>query len=233
MIAGDRVLGLVPARGGSKGFPRKNLAELGGRTLLAWAAEAGRAAGCIDRLVVSSDDAEILAAGRDCGLETPFVRPAALAQDETPGVDPVLHALDALEAEGDRFGWVVLLQPTSPLRRGEDIAGCVARCLSAGAPACVSVVSVDKSPFWMFRLAEEGALTPLLDPALRPTRRQDAAPLVSLNGAVYLAQVEWLRRTRSFLTEETVGFVMPASRSVDIDEPHDLRIAAALLGVGR
>ncbi len=228
MIAGGRVLAVVPARGGSRGIPRKNLVRVGGQSLLEWTAEAARGSQVIDRIVLSSEDAEILAAGRAAGLDTPFVRPDALAQDDTPGVDPVLHALDALEMQGDRYEWVVLLQPTSPLRSAADIDGAAALC-AAGAPAAVSVVAADKSPWWMFRLAADARMEPLLDPATRPSRRQDAGPVYVLNGAVYVARVDWLRRTRSFLSDETAGLVMPRERSVDVDEPADLRVAQALL----
>ena len=229
MIDGERVLAVVPARGGSRGIPRKNLALLAGRPLIAWTAAAAQASAVIDRVVLSSEDPEILAAGRAAGLDVPFVRPAALARDDTPGVDPVLHAIASLAEAGDCYGWVVLLQPTSPLRAPADIDGAAALCVERGAPAAVSVTLSEKSPWWMFHLGSDARMAPLLDPARRPTRRQDAAPLYVLNGAVYVARVEWLERTGTFLTQETVGFVMPARRSVDIDEPADLLWVEALL----
>jgi N-acylneuraminate cytidylyltransferase len=229
VIGDERVLALVPARGGSRGIPRKNLVEVGGRTLLAWVAEAARGSRVVDRVVLSSEDPEILEAGRRAGLDTPFVRPAELARDDTPGIDPVLHALDALDQAGDHYGWVVLLQPTSPLRTSADIDGTAALCGREGAPAAVSITAADKSPWWMFHLGSGGLMEPLLDAARRPQRRQDAPPVYVLNGAVYVARVEWLRRTRSFLTDETVGYVMPRERSVDVDEPADLHVVEALL----
>lgn len=228
MIAGGRTLAVVPARGGSRGIPRKNLVEVGGRSLLAWAASAAHDSAVVDRVVLSSEDPEILEAGRAAGLDTPFVRPVELARDDTPGVDPVLHALSELELQGERFDWVVLLQPTSPLRIGADIDGAAALC-AAGAPAAVSVTAADKSPWWMFHLGDGARMEPLFDAATRPSRRQDAPPVYVLNGAVYVARVDWLRRTRSFLTDETVGYVMPRERSVDVDEPADLHVVAALL----
>ncbi len=228
MINGERVLAVVPARGGSRGIPRKNLVLVGGKSLLAWTADAARGSHVVDRAVLSSEDDEILEAGRVAGLDTPFVRPAVLARDDTPGVDPVLHALDALEAQGDHYGWVVLLQPTSPLRIAADIDAAAAFCAD-GAPAAVSVTAADKSPWWMFHMAPHARLEPLFDPASRPSRRQDAPPVYVLNGAVYVARVDWLRRTRSFLTEETAGYVMPRERSVDVDEPADLHVVEALL----
>jgi len=228
VINGERVLAVVPARGGSRGIPRKNLVLVGGKSLLAWTADAARGSHVVDRAVLSSEDAEILEAGRAAGLDTPFVRPAELARDDTPGIDPVLHALDALEEQGDHYGWVVLLQPTSPLRIAADIDAAAAFCAD-GAPATVSVAAADKSPWWMFHMGDGARLEPLFDPASRPSRRQDAPPVYVLNGAVYVARVDWLRRTRSFLTDDTAGYVMPRERSVDVDEPADLHVVEALL----
>lgn len=220
-----RVLALIPARGGSKGVPGKNIRDVAGRPLIAWTIEAARQATCTDRVVVSSDDAAILAVARAWGAEVPFVRPPELARDETPGIDVVLHALACLPD----VEWVVLLQPTSPLRTAQDIDAAVARCREAGAPACVSVTEAQTPPWWMFRLSAEGRLQSFLPDRERPQRRQDAPPLYALNGAVYVAQTDWLRQTRSFLTAETVAYAMPAERSVDIDTPLDLEIAACLL----
>src|SRR5271157_3678171 len=142
MIQNQSVLALIPARGGSKGVPRKNLREIAGKPLIAWAIEAGRQSRYIDRLILSSEDPEIMAQARSWGCEVPFVRPAELARDDTPGMEPVLHALTALPEEYD---YVVVLQPTSPLRLAEDIDGCLETCLRQEAPACVTVAEVDQS----------------------------------------------------------------------------------------
>lgn len=221
----QQVLALIPARGGSKGIPGKNIRELAGKPLIAWTIEAACAARSIDRVVVSSDDPSILDVARVWGADVPFVRPAELARDETPGIDVVLHALDRLPG----VDWVVLLQPTSPLRTAEDIDAAVARCRGMGAPACVSVTEAQTPPWWMFRLSREGYLCSFLPDGERPLRRQDAPALFSLNGAIYVARADWLRQSRSFLTEETVAYVMPPERSVDIDTPLDLAMAACLL----
>jgi N-acylneuraminate cytidylyltransferase len=226
MIDGRSVLGVVPARGGSQGIPGKNITELAGRPLLAWTAEAALSSSLIDRTILSSDDEAILAVGRACGLDVPFVRPAELARNDTPGIDPVLHALAALEPE--RYDQVVLLQPTSPLRTADDIDEALRTCHALGAPACVSVTLVEHSPWTMFTL-DGGRLTPLLASDARPTRRQDAPPVYRLNGGIYIADTAWLERTRSFVTEETRAFEMPAERSIDIDSPLDLALAEAVI----
>lgn len=220
-----QVLALIPARGGSKGLPGKNLRLLHGKPLLGWSIEAAKASRYVTRVVVSSEDEAILAAARASGAETPFVRPASLAKDDTPGIDVVLHALDVLPP----FDWVVLLQPTSPLRTAMDIDAAFAQCLEAGAPACVSVCEADASPWWMYRLGQDGRMLPFLPAEQRPTRRQELPMLYALNGAIYLAKVDWLRRQRSFLSDETIAYVMPPERSVDIDTALDFRLAECLL----
>lgn len=221
-----RILALIPARGGSKGLPGKNIRPLHGKPLIGWSIEAARASRHVSRVVVSSDDESILAAARAGGAETPFVRPESLARDDTPGIDVVLHALDVLPG----FDWVVLLQPTSPLRTTGDIDAAIERCLESGAPACVSVCEAGASPWWMFSLDGDGRMRSFLPPEQRPARRQDLPTLYALNGAVYVARVDWLRQTRSFLTEETLAHVMPPERSVDIDTAFDFRLAECLLG---
>lgn len=219
MIAGLRVLAVIAARGGSKGVPRKNVRLVGGKPLIAWTIGAARKSRYIDRLVVSSDDPEIIETAKAWGCEAPFVRPAELARDETPGVDPVLHALEELPG----YGLVVLLQPTSPLRSVEDIDGCIDHCIAAGAKACVSVCEAEQSPYWMYSLGEGSRMSPLIEGASF-ARRQDLPAAYVLNGAVYVAGCEWLQRSRSFVTAETVAYVMPQERSLDIDTELDLKL---------
>lgn len=213
MIGTRRVLALIPARGGSKGLPGKNLLPVAGRPLLAWSVDAARASRCVDRVVLSSDDDAIMAAARACGCDVPFVRPAALASDTAPTIDVVMHALDALPG----YGLIVLLQPTSPQRTASDIDAACERLSASGAPACVSVNLVDQSPYWMYRLGAGQGLVPVIEPPPGVTRRQDLPPVYALNGAIYVADTAWLRQTRTFVTRETVAHVMPADRSIDID----------------
>jgi CMP-N,N'-diacetyllegionaminic acid synthase len=221
------VLALIPARGGSKGLPGKNIRPLKGRPLIGWSIEAALASRYVSRVVVSSDDEEILAVARDQGAETPFRRPASLAGDDTPSMDVVLHALDQLGG----FEWIVLLQPTSPLRQAVDIDAAIEQCLNTAAPACVSVCDAPASPWWMFQIGDRGGMRSFLPAEQRPVRRQDLPDLYALNGAVYVAKTEWLRQSLSFLTEETVAHVMPRERSVDIDTLFDFRLAECVLGM--
>jgi N-acylneuraminate cytidylyltransferase len=218
MLEKQTFLALIPARGGSKGLPRKNVLEAGGKPLLAWSIDAARQSRYLDRLVLSSDDAEIIETARRWGCEVPFTRPAELAQDATPGMDVVLHAMRNLP----RHDYLVLLQPTSPLRTASDIDGCIETCLRQSAPACVSVTLAPKSPYWMFHLDAGQNLQPVLgnwDRLNQP--RQSLPPVYVLNGAVYVAQWDWLLENKSFLAPESVAYVMPEERSLDIDTRAD------------
>ena len=227
MIAGKKVLGLIPARGGSKGVVRKNLRLTGGKPLLVWTIEQALKSNYLDRLVLSSDDEEIIAVGRANGCEAPFVRPPELASDDTPAISVALHALDTLT---EQYDYLVLLQPTSPLRTTDDIDAAICRCVKQKAHSCVSVVEAEETPYWMYVTSQNGELVPLLGTECRsPSRRQDSPPVYVLNGAVYVAQTGWLRSTRVFVGPGTIPSIMQRSHSLDIDTEEDLRYFAFLL----
>lgn len=225
MIDGRTVLGVIPARGGSKGIPRKNLRSVGGKPLVAWTIEAGKRSQWIDRLILSSEDEEIIATAKQFGCEVPFVRPRELAADLTPGIDPVIHAITQLPG----FHYVVLLQPTSPLRTTEHIDTCIARCVSQRAPACVSVTRLEQGLHGIYRMEGGERLAPVPEWPANTSRRQDLPAFYQLNGAVYVAECRWLLANRDFVTTETVGYEMPAESSVDIDAEADLAYASFLL----
>lgn len=225
MIDGKTVLAVIPARGGSKGVPRKNVRELRGKPLIAWTIEEAKKSKYIDRLILSSDDPEIISIAESFGCEVPFVRPAELAQDETPGIDPVLHAIDMLPG----YDLVVLLQATSPLRIAEDIDGCIASCVENEAMATVSVVQAEQNPYWMYTVGERGQMAPLIPSDKFIGRRQELPDVYILNGAVYVAYKEWLMTHKTFLTDRTTAFVMPKERSPDIDTESDLTLLSMQL----
>jgi CMP-N,N'-diacetyllegionaminic acid synthase len=210
------LLALIPARGGSKGIPRKNIRLFCGKPLLQWSIDVALATPCVDRIVVSTDDSEIAEVALAGGAELPFLRPAELASDTASGIAPVLHALEQLPEVSD----VLLLQPTSPLRRVEDVEAIVALRQQTGHDAVVSVTLSSKHPAWMFGLSQEQVLEPLMA-IPNAACRQQLQPAYMLNGAMYLASRSFLEREGSFLTDDTVGYVMPPERSVDIDSPLD------------
>lgn len=226
MIAGRSVLAVITARGGSRGLPRKNVLPFRGRPLIGWTIDAARASQRIDRLILSSDDAEIIETAGRLGCEAPFRRADALSGEAAASIDVVLDALDRTPG----YEVVVLLQPTSPLRTAADIDGALDRMAAAGAPSCVSVREAQSHPWLVFGQDAAGRLTPFAPPpAGAGHRRQDLPPALVLNGAVYAADVAWLRRERAFIRPgETVAWEMPADRSIDIDTLEDFQAAERL-----
>lgn len=228
MSSDDKVLGLICARGGSKGLPGKNIADLGGKPLLAWTIEAGLRSRCIDRLILSTDDEQIATVARRYGCEVPFMRPDILATDDATALDVVLHALDAVE---ESFRYLILLQPTSPFRDSTAIDGAFELMMRTGASSCVGVTETKKSPNWMYLADGQNRLVPLLDndPALRACQRQKQPAVYELNGAFYGIATDRLRQERAFVNDDTVGYVMSEQQSVDIDTNTDLNYAKFLL----
>ncbi len=215
---------LIPARGGSKGIPRKNIKLIGGKPLIVWTIEAALRSSLLSAVVVSTDDLEIADVARRAGAQVPFMRPAELAQDQTPGLDPVLHALNKLP----QFDSVLLLQPTSPLRTTADIDACLQLALLHNAPSVVSVSETDTHPYWTYRVTEDQALRRFVD-AEPIARRQDLPQAFALNGALYFADANWLRSSGTFVGPETLAYVMAKERSVDLDTPLDWKLAELLL----
>ena len=226
-----RVLGIIPARGGSKGVPGKNIRLLCGKPLIAWTIQCARACPVISRIVVSTDSKEIAAIARQWGAEVPFLRPPELAQDDTPDLPVCRHALEWLEdREGYRPDVVVWLRPTSPLRQPQDIAAALDLLAATQADGVRSVCRVEHHPAWMFKL-EDGFLQPWMDASAGITRRQDLSALYRLNGAVDAIRREIIPEAKALFQGRLAGYVMPAERSVDIDCEIDFRVAEALLKV--
>jgi N-acylneuraminate cytidylyltransferase len=224
VIAGHTVLAVIPARGGSKGVPGKNLRRLAGKSLLAWTAEAAVKSAYLDRLILSSDDPAVCANAKELGIEVPFVRPPELARDDTPGIEPILHALNTLT---EPYDLVVVLQPTSPLRTAADIDAALERTLETGADGCVSVTESAEHPYWTYTVDTDHCMRPLFDTL--PLRRQDLPKVYHLNGAVYVAKTKVLAERRSFLGPTTVAYIMPAEHSVDLDTELDFAYCEALI----
>jgi CMP-N-acetylneuraminic acid synthetase len=230
----DRILGLVVARGGSKGVPKKNVRLLGEHPLVAYAVRAAVKAPSISRVVISTDDTEIAEAARRYGCEVPFMRPADLAGDDSPILDAILHAVRTLEAQGDGFDAVCLLQPTTPFRSVEDLENGAA-ILRAG-PQADSVVAltevVDAHPRRLRRIAD-GTVRQYLpeggdkEGQQRQSHGDDRA--YRRCGAFYLARTGTLLEKRSLYGQVVLPYVMPSWRSVTIDEEEDLLLAEAML----
>jgi CMP-N,N'-diacetyllegionaminic acid synthase len=229
-IGTARVLGLITARGGSKGLPGKNIRLLCGKPLIEWSISAAKAASCVDRIVVSTDDAAIADVARRAGAEVPFERPSELATDSASSVDVVIHAIDTLAKTDLAFDIVVLLEPTSPLRDSFDIDEAVQRLIQTGAGAVVSVCrAVSTHPAFMFSLDEKGRLRPYLERNPTGLRRQDIDPIFFLDGTLYASRIDVLKTKRSFYHEDTVAFEVPKWKSLEIDDSDDFIMVEALM----
>ncbi|MFT7303114.1 MAG: CMP-N,N'-diacetyllegionaminic acid synthase [Akkermansiaceae bacterium] len=224
------ILALIPARGGSKGLPGKNIKEFCGEPLLAWSIQAAKEAlAPISRIVVSSEDEEILRVAKDSGAHCPFARPSELATDTVSGLDPVLHALDWLaENEDYHPEWLLLLQPTSPLRTAADIDAAYQLALDHDAESVLGVTEAQSHPMWTKTIEGDGKLRDFIDQKEALGIRQELPPVFVINGAIYLIRVGALVRNRSFSSDETVAYRMPPERSWDIDTELDFKIAAFL-----
>mgnify|MGYP000204835496 CR=1 FL=1 len=225
-----RVLGIVPARAGSKRIPRKNVADLGGRPLVAWAIDAARAAKTLTRVVVSSDDPEVLELARAIDPRLALPRPPELSADDSPAIDYLRHAILATEAQGDApWDATCIIQPTSPFTTAEDIDAVVTLCDRSGADAAVSVMPVDHAMHPIkFKRLEGDRLLPLIEDERGRVMASQLPKVFVRNGSVYVS-----RRTAveagDLLGRDCRGHVMPLDRSLDVNEPLDLDFARFLL----
>ncbi len=227
---GMEILGIIPARGGSKGVPDKNIRILAGKPLICWTIEYALASRFITRLIVTTDSKKILEESRVCGAETPFLRPDYLARDETPSNDALIHALEFLkEKESYIPDFFVELQPTSPLRKTEHIDGALEILVSNNYDSVVSVVKTEEHPAWMKTIDTEGRLKPYISGPDNYHRRQDLPEVFSLNGAIYAANTGIFLREKDYYTNNTVPYVMDRISSIDIDSVFDFRIAEMLM----
>ncbi len=223
------VLALITARGGSKGIPQKNIAPCAGRPLIAWTIDAARDSRHVSGILVSTDDPDIAAVARTHGAEVPFLRPPELSRDDSPHIPVLLHALTWLrEHQGRLPDWLVLLQPTSPLRLARDVDDAVDLALARDADAVVSLAPRDDLHL-LRDLDEAGRILPQAAYAQGYQPRQSARAGHVVNGAVFLIKTSVLLEKQTFYTDRTYALVMPAARSLDVDTPFDLKLAELLL----
>jgi len=226
----DELLAIVPARGGSKGIPRKNLRLLAGRPLLSYTIDAALRASHVGRVIVSTDDDEIAAIAVASGAEVPFRRPAALGTDDATTFAVVRHALETLMAQDGRVApGIVVLQPTSPLRTAAHIDAAIDLWLRTRADSVVALRQIEHPLEWAVSLGADARVAPLSPVEGTPTRRQDAAIAYWPNGALYVSRTAGVLGRDALLGPDTRGYVMTAEDSIDIDGELDLLLAEAIL----
>jgi CMP-N,N'-diacetyllegionaminic acid synthase len=223
-----RVLAIIPARGGSRALPRKNIRLLCGKPLIVYTIEAALSSKLIDRVVVSTEDEEIARVSREYGAEV-ISRPLELARDDTASLPVYQHATRHLEdVENYHPEVIVILQPTSPLRLSEDIDKPIERFLNGKCDSIVSVCEVEHPLQWMYTLVQD-RLEPIMKDGDNVTRRQDASKVYRLNGAIYVATRDIIMKENRVLGSDTGAYVMPPERSVDIDTELDFMLANLLM----
>jgi len=221
------MIALIPARGGSKGLPRKNLLLMHGKPLIAHTIEAALKSTAIDRVIVSTDDEEIACVARQYGAEVPFMRPSELASDAASSQDVMLHALQVLQEHGVAIHDFCLLQPTSPLRIATQIDAAAELFFDKRADSVLSVTQYDHPVQWAVSIADTGKID--ARELVLETRRQDLIPYYRPNGAIYIFKADFFRLCGGvYLGEESYGYVMPPEHSLDIDTPLDFVIAEAI-----
>lgn len=220
-----KLLAIIIARGGSKGIPRKNLSVINGFPLIYWTINAAKNSIYIDKVILSSDDEEIISTASIFGVTESIRRSDELSGDDVSSVDVVL---DAIDLYGD-YEYVLMLQPTSPLRTSQDIDSAYLAVSNSGADSIVSVCRSKETPYWTYRLDEFGGLVSLLEVPKDGYRRQNLPQTYYLNGAIYIARTEYLLREKSYISNGTLSYVMEESKSLDIDTMEDLETFSGIL----
>jgi len=226
-----RVLGLVLARAGSKGLPGKNTMRLGGKPLLAWSVEAAIESSCVTDVIVSTDSLEIASIAADYGAEIPFIRPDHLSTDTSYSADAVMHAIDFLKEQNRHYDYVILLEPTSPIRDFVDIDKAFIALQESGGSSLVSVCRASTThPSFMFNMGTDNLLSP--HESIRhvgSVRRQDVDSVFYPEGSIYISSIDTFERERSFYHQGTQGFEMPRWKSLEIDDALDFLLVEAVM----
>lgn len=228
-----QTLAVIPARGGSKRIPRKNLCTVAGQPLIAHTIQQAQSAQEVDRAIVSTDDVEIANTAEEYGGDVPFIRPTELATNSAPMAGTISHALDWASQEGVQYDRICALQVTSPLRTPRDIDEALRSLTESSSDSCVSISTYVTPPHWAVVPDEDERLHEFFDFGLlwteHPSRSQNIPVLYHPNGAIFAATTEAWKAHESFYTPKTIGYQMPPQRSFDIDEPWELELVRSIL----
>ncbi|MGV6860632.1 MAG: acylneuraminate cytidylyltransferase family protein [Putridiphycobacter sp.] len=223
-----KVLAIIPARGGSKGLPKKNIKPLGDKPLIAYSIESAKSANLITKTIVSSDNQDIINIAKAFKAEVPFVRPKELAEDNSTTVEVLLHAINFFESKGETFDYIVLLQPTTPFRKNGDIDKMIELAKSSDADLVVSVKETSANPYYVLFEENKAGYLEKSKPS-NFTRRQDCPVVYEYNGSIYIIKVSSLQNQKSLAFEKTKKFVMDDYFSIDIDSQFDFDFAEFML----
>lgn len=223
------ILAIIPARGGSKGVPRKNIKEINGKPLIAYTIEEAIKSRYLHRIVVSTEDKEIADISKKYGAEVPYLRPIELADDKSPTIDCIIHMINWLKINEDYIpDYICLLQCTSPLRTNEDIDGTIKKAINIDLDGAISVCEAEVNPYWTNVFIDE-KLKYFIEEGKNITRRQDLPQIYRINGAVYIIKTEILLNKRTFETDNMTGYIMSSNNSIDIDNEIDFKFAQLLM----
>lgn len=225
MYLDKTILAVITARGGSKRLPNKNILDLCGKPLIAWTIEEAKKSKYIDKLIVSTDSIEIAEVCKKYNADVPFMRPKELAGDKADSIAVLKHAIEFYD---NHYDYIMLLQPTSPLRIVDDIDSLI-ESLTNKVEAVVSVTEVEHSPLWSNVLPKDLSMANFLREEVKNKRSQDLPTYYRLNGAIYLAEINYLKKENGFLGVKTNAFIMPKKRSIDIDDTLDFQLASFLI----
>ncbi len=227
MYKGKKILAMIPARGGSKGLPGKNIKQLCGKPVIAWSIDAGKSSRYVDHLMVSTDSDEIASVAREYGADVPFLRPEYLASDTATSFDAIKHTLDFY---GQQFDYIVLLEPTSPLRTSDDIDIAIEALLSAEADSIVGISKTeDQNPAFLIKKNDRGFIVGYEDKQMEVKRRQDINDVYFFEGSVYISDVRVLMSKKTFYHDRTIGYEVPKYKSLEIDDIDDFIMVEAIM----
>ncbi|MED0717297.1 acylneuraminate cytidylyltransferase family protein [Aeribacillus composti] len=232
MYKGRTFLAIIPARGGSKGIPRKNITIINGKPLIQYTIDEAKNSKYLDRIIVSTEDKEIAEVAKKCGAEVPFLRPKELATDNAKTIDALIHAVKELEKRGSKYCYVVLLQPTQPLRKSWHIDEAIKKIVETNEESLVSVSEVKEHPILMRTIGEDGKVKNLMEIS-STVRRQDFPTFYKVNGAIYINKINENFTNNTSLNDNKLAYLIDKKYDLDIDEAVDLEFFKLFLRLNK
>ncbi len=230
MINNKKVLAIIPARGGSKGLPGKNIRKLCGLPLIAWPINAALESSFIDKVIVTTDDEQIALIAKNKGAEVPFLRPKEYAEDKSPSSDAILHALNFCE-KYEKYDYLVLLEPTSPLTESKDIDGALKLLHQSNYLSIVGIADTEDShPEFCIEISEDNRITPYQKDGFEaPRRRQDLSSVYSFDGSLYISDVDTYKKYKTFYHDATLGYLCEPWKKFEIDTLIDFLVVETIM----